>query len=340
MANLGRHLRTILPSVLMVIAALPTFAAAAHADVGGPCGNGGQTPGSRQDGYWAVDASGGVFTFGCAPFYGSAAGKNLAAPIVGLAGMLGWNGYWLAGADGGVFTFGDAAFYGSMGGQRLNSPIVGIVSQSSGGGYTLAAADGGVFTFGQDRFFGSMATQRLTAPVVAIAAAAYGNGSGMNAGFFGYWMLGSDGAVYSFGAAKYYGRLTVDAGTARALLASPDGNGYWVITTDGISHPFGDAQAFGGPSQGTVQPTKIDTGEPDALPPTCSSGVITPAHARGLWLGDAAGDVADVGSAPDYGSPASSHPAAPIVGIASAAFTSQSLAGCEVTGAAAISGQR
>ena len=52
-------------------------------------------------------------------------------------------GYWLVASDGGVFSFGDATFYGSTGALRLNAPIVGMAATPDGGGYWLVASDGG-----------------------------------------------------------------------------------------------------------------------------------------------------------------------------------------------------
>ena len=46
-------------------------------------------------GYWLVAADGGIFTFGDAGFYGSAAGQALVQPVVGIAAPPGGGGYWL-----------------------------------------------------------------------------------------------------------------------------------------------------------------------------------------------------------------------------------------------------
>ncbi len=83
-----------------------------------------QSPHNR-NGYWLVGADGGVFSFGDAGFWGSAATMHLNAPIVGIASTSDGHGYWLVGADGGVFSFGDAGFWGSAATMHLNAPIVG-----------------------------------------------------------------------------------------------------------------------------------------------------------------------------------------------------------------------
>ena len=79
-------------------------------------------------GYWLAGSDGGVFAFGTARFYGSLAGKALAAPITGIVATGDDRGYWLTGRDGSIYPFGDAVSKGSMAGQRLAGPIVAITA--------------------------------------------------------------------------------------------------------------------------------------------------------------------------------------------------------------------
>lgn len=79
------------------------------------------TPDGR--GYWLAGADGGVFAYGDAPFFGSAAPNHPSAPIVAMAATADGLGYRLFAADGGVFDFGDAVFHGSMAGRPLAGPI-------------------------------------------------------------------------------------------------------------------------------------------------------------------------------------------------------------------------
>lgn len=60
-----------------------------------------------------VAGDGGVFALGGAPFYGSMGGKQLNAPMTGIAAEPKGGGYWLVGADGGVFAFGSSPFFGN-----------------------------------------------------------------------------------------------------------------------------------------------------------------------------------------------------------------------------------
>ena len=73
-------------------------------------------------GYWLAAADGGVFSFGDAPYLGSAARTVPTAPIVGMATDPNMQGYWLVASDGGVFAFGDAQFHGSAAGFVLRAP--------------------------------------------------------------------------------------------------------------------------------------------------------------------------------------------------------------------------
>jgi hypothetical protein len=76
-------------------------------------------------GYWLVAADGGIFTYGDAPFEGSAGGVSLSAPIVGMESTPDAAGYWLVAADGEIFAYGDAEPHGWPS-AHLNKPIVGI----------------------------------------------------------------------------------------------------------------------------------------------------------------------------------------------------------------------
>ena len=146
--------------------------------------------------YWLLGADGGVFALAGAPFFGSMAGTNLNAPMVGITPTPTGLGYWLVAADGGVFALGDAGFFGSTAGLVLNAPIVGMVATPSGMGYWLVARDGGVFAFGDAGFYGSLADTPLNAPIVAIYRPAGG---------LGYWLFGRDGGVFAFGDAPFAG---------------------------------------------------------------------------------------------------------------------------------------
>jgi peptidoglycan hydrolase-like protein with peptidoglycan-binding domain len=160
--------------------------------------------------------------FGNANSYGSLAGVQLAARVVGMVATHDGGGYWLVGADGGVFNFGDANFYGSMGAAHLNQPVVGMAATPDGGGYWLVASDGGIFTFGDANFYGSMGAAHLNQPVVGMAATPDGGG---------YWLVASDGGIFTFGDANFYGSMGGQQlqNPVTAMAATPDGGGYWLL---------------------------------------------------------------------------------------------------------------
>ncbi|MEM9033451.1 MAG: CAP domain-containing protein [Actinomycetota bacterium] len=170
------------------------------------------TPGQ---GYWVVDASGGVHTFGDAPHHGDLAGLSTAAPIVAIRSTPSLQGYWLVSSDGGLFAFGDARFHGSMGGVPLNAPVVDFAPTPSGEGYWMVASDGGIFAFGDARFYGSMGGVQLVRPVVGFSPDPSGNG---------YLLVAADGGTFAFGAVQFHGSL--------------GGQGVFDVV-DGENHPSG-----------------------------------------------------------------------------------------------------
>jgi hypothetical protein len=84
------------------------------------------------DGYWLVSASGRVYTFGSAKFYGSMLGRHLNSPITGIVATPSGHGYWLVAEDGGVFSFGDAVFSGSLGSASPRAGVVGMATTANG----------------------------------------------------------------------------------------------------------------------------------------------------------------------------------------------------------------
>jgi sugar lactone lactonase YvrE len=164
-------------------------------------------------GFWLVASDGGIFAFGDARFLGSMGGRQLNAPVVGMASTP-QGGYYEVASDGGIFGFGPGAtFLGSMGGRQLNAPVVGMASTPQGGYYEVAS-DGGIFGFGAP-FHGSTGCLRLNEPIVSVIVSpdVTAAGTGTACGFTGaqdpggYEFVGSDGGVFSFGNATFSGSL-------------------------------------------------------------------------------------------------------------------------------------
>lgn len=105
----------------------------------------------------------------------------------------------------------------------------------------MDGADGGLYGFGDAGYltlFGDLSLDPLNKPVVRMA---------LMPSQAGYWMVASDGGVFAFGDAQFYG----STGGIRlnqpivGMASTPDGGGYWLVAADGGVFDFGDAQ-FGG----------------------------------------------------------------------------------------------
>jgi hypothetical protein len=63
----------------------------------------------------------------------------------------------------------------------------------------------------------------------------------------GYWLVASDGGIFTFGDATYFG----STGAIHlnqpivGMAATPDGAGYWLVASDGGIFTFGDAPFLG-----------------------------------------------------------------------------------------------
>ncbi len=262
------------------------------------------TYGAPAHGYWLVAADGGIFSFGAAGFYGSAAGTVLRRPVTGISPTADRRGYWLAAADGGIFAFGDAGYFGSIPGlgiaptgstgvaEHLVQPIVAMVPSVDDAGYLMVASDGGVFAFGDAHFAGSCpGIGGCNGRVIALLPDASG---------LGYWLITSSGAVYTFGDAPYDGGAGGTASPITAAVRTPDGGGYYLLAADGTVTPFGDAVDFGGPTTGTEILTAHDA-------------IFATATGDGFWVAGADGGVDGYGYAPYAGSMAGSPLNAPVV---------------------------
>jgi hypothetical protein len=198
-------------------------------------------------GYWLVSDQGGVYSYGGAPFYGSAAGQSYFSGqrAVGMVVDAAGTGYWIISAGGGVYSYGSAPFYGSAAGQSYfaGQQAVGMVLDAAGTGYWIISAGGGVYSYGSAPFYGSAAGQSYFAGQQAV-------GMVLDAAGTGYWIISASGGVYSYGSAPFYGApdgQSYFAGKAAASMAdSADGGGYLVVSADGGVYAYGDATYSGG----------------------------------------------------------------------------------------------
>jgi len=252
---------------------------------------------SSSNGYLLVEKYGGIFNFGDARFYGSAANVPLNSVLKGIAPRPAHDGYWTVAADGGVFAFGQAQFLGSVGGIPLNRPVWGMAATPTGAGYWLVATDGGIFSFGDAGFFGSTGGIALNRPIVGMAPTPTG---------MGYWLVASDGGIFSFGDAVFYGStgsLTLRSPIV-GMAATPSGTGYWLVAADGGVFSFGDAGYFGSAADLPLGGKIV--------------GMAVTSSGKGYWLGSTNGAVYNFGDAAALGSVAGLQLSSPITGIAAA----------------------
>ncbi len=120
----------------------------------------------------------------------------------------------------------------------------------------------------------------------------------------GYWLVASDGGIFSFGDAAFYG----STGGMRlnqpvvGMAATETGNGYWLVASDGGIFSYGDAAFYG--STGSMRLNQPVVGM--AATPT----------GNGYWLVASDGGVFSYGDANFYGSTGSLTLNQPIVGMA------------------------
>ncbi len=78
----------------------------------------------------------------------------------------------------------------------------------------------------------------LDAPAVGISSTPDGQG---------YWLVASDGGVFAFGDAGFYGSMGGRSLAAPivGISSTPDGRGYWLVASDGGLFAFGDAGFYG-----------------------------------------------------------------------------------------------
>ena len=63
----------------------------------------------------------------------------------------------------------------------------------------------------------------------------------------GYWLVASDGGIFAFGDAAFYGS-TGNIHLNKPIVAmapTADGGGYWLVASDGGIFTFGDAGYYG-----------------------------------------------------------------------------------------------
>ncbi len=120
----------------------------------------------------------------------------------------------------------------------------------------------------------------------------------------GYWEVGSDGGIFSFGTAHFYGSMGGAPLNAPivGIASTSDGEGYWLVSKDGGVFAFGDAHFHGSMGGGPLNQPIV--------------GIASTPDGGGYWLVAKDGGVFAFGDAPFYGSMGGRPLNRPIVGIA------------------------
>ena len=98
----------------------------------------------------------------------------------------------------------------------------------------------------------------------------------------GYWLVATDGGVFAFGDAGFYGSLgaTPLNEPITGMVPTPSGNGYWLVARDGGIFAFGDADYYG--STGNIKLNEPIVGMANSGEDTTfTSAGVGPAGARG-----------------------------------------------------------
>ena len=120
----------------------------------------------------------------------------------------------------------------------------------------------------------------------------------------GYWLVASDGGIFSFGDARFYGSTGAIALNRPivAMAATRSGNGYWLVASDGGIFSFGDARFYG--STGAMSLTSPVT------------GMAATRSGNGYWLVASDGGIFSFGDARFYGSTGAMSLTSPVTGMA------------------------
>ncbi len=119
-----------------------------------------------------------------------------------------------------------------------------------------------------------------------------------------YWLVASDGGIFAFGGAPFYGS-TGNIALNRPVVGmapTPNSGGYWLVASDGGIFSFGDAQFYG--STGNLRLNQPVVGMAGA------------ANGAGYWLVASDGGIFTFGNVPFFGSMGGVHLNQPVVGMA------------------------
>ena len=194
-------------------------------------------------------------------------------------------------------TTGGVAFIVTDGGQQLALDVETLQPVGDELFVPARAAEGSLASFGQpaiSRRFLQITTDR----------GLFVYGLRQAAPPTGYWLAASDGGIFTYGDAEFFGS-TGDIRLNRPIVtmsATPTRQGYWLAATDGGIFAFGDAGFFG------------STGDLKLNSPVV--GMVPTRSGQGYWLVAADGGIFSFGDAEFFGSTGDIKLNKPIVGMA------------------------
>jgi hypothetical protein len=106
----------------------------------------------------------------------------------------------------------------------------------------------------------------------------------------GYWLVASDGGIFSYGDAQFFGStgsMTLNKPVV-GMTPTPDGKGYWLVASDGGIFSYGDAHFFGSTGSMTLNKPVV--------------GMAATPSGNGYWLVASDGGIFSYGDAGFHGS--------------------------------------
>ena len=188
----------------------------------------------------------------------------------------------------------------------IGGGFVNISGQGWGHGIGMGQYGALGYAIGQDNGEGNFTYQQIVSHYYAPATLntlANVTHLGASGGVGGYWIDASDGGVFSFGDAHFFGSMGGKPLNQPmvGMVGTHDAQGYWTVASDGGVFSFGDAQFYG--STGSIRLNKPVVGM-----------AATP-DGNGYWLVASDGGIFAYGDAGFYGSTGSLNLNKPVIGM-------------------------